>query len=442
MSNPAVHLLGETLIKNTRIRVEDNLGESIHIHIGDFRVSLSINEFYSLVSNVQMAADEILSINGLNTSMFDPKAYDWDWLYRYEHITEIKEKYVRIGDLLTKGESTISSDIDVIIPVRESRQYKALIGDKEELTRRKQKNLFGQTNLNRLLDVFDYITRKGYPYDGKFIMVNQYNQILDGDHRAACLLYVKGEDESIPVIQISFDDQPTIKEQIEVQEEQINSYFLKKNNSPKSLYRWSEDLNSLEYSFEEFIRLMVEKKIDFYTIDRPWYREDGETIASKVIIIRQDTAIDFCNIFGVSYYGKSIYRRYAFLYSMQRAIYIELIDAKVIVLDRLACKSKFEDAILPLDKSIQSYANESFYEHKIKEKMEFIYVIVNSMINGCGFKEADQEYLQNKAELLEDKTVKQMINKVYFNYSSRLIEHLKAREYDNAYKDWLRNVEY
>lgn len=441
MSNPAVYVLGETQIRNVRVRIEDNLGESIHVHIGDFRITLSVKEFYAVVEQFQKAADELLAFWGMKIDMFDYRAFDWDWFGRYENMSKIEKVHVKISDLLTKGESAITPNIDVIIPVSESRQYRALCGDDTQLCRYKEKNVYGQSNMERLSSVMDCIKRE-YPYDDKYIIVNQFNQIYDGDHRAACLLYLRGADASIPVIQITFDNELTIEEQLNNQERLLNDYLEKEKNRIKPVYNWSEDTNVLDLSFVEFRTEMESKGIDYYYLDHFWSDVNGEIVADKVVIVRPNSMIDFCHEMKISYYGKSIYRRFGFLYSMQRAVYIELNDIKVLVLDRLACKSKFENALMPLDKYLQIYADGFYSTHLADTRMLFVYVIINAIINGNGFTNAGKTYIQDNVWYLKDEDTMNLLEKVFFGYTEKLVEMLINQNYNGAYEGYVTNTDY
>ena len=53
MSNPAVFKLAETVIGDQKIVIEDNIGESIHLHIGLVRIDMTVKEF----------VEDILSVN-------------------------------------------------------------------------------------------------------------------------------------------------------------------------------------------------------------------------------------------------------------------------------------------------------------------------------------------------------------------------------------------
>ncbi len=438
MSNPAVYVLSETKIKNTRVCIEDNLGEAIHIHIGQFRVSMTIDEFYKIADQIITAADEILQLSDLSLEMFDKGAFDWNWLCRYEEIEKIEKVNVKVEDLLTKGESKLAPGMNHIVRVADSRQYKALNNDIQELERYDEKNKYGISNLERLKIVLNLIKEKGYPYDEKYIMVNQYNQIYDGDHRAACLLFLNIEE--IPVIRITLKNEKTIEEQKEIEQSEIERFYLK--GKKETVYMWSEDLNELNITFKELTEKIENMNIGWYSIERPWSGTDGEAVADKIIVIKENRVIDFCKFMNISYYGKSEYRHYQFLYSMQRCVYIELTDARVLVFDRLSCKSKFENSIMPLDKEIQNMSWKNIESNKAGLKTELIYVIVDSLLNGAGFSKQNEKFVSEHIDLLQCSDFRKLIKKIFFNYSDMLIEYLKIGDFKKAYTEYISNEDY
>lgn len=442
MSNPAVYALSETRIRNIQIRIEDNLGESIHIHIGDFRISLSVEEFYFMVNQVEKGAEELLSLDGINLKMFDKTAFDWDWIHRYQEIENIEFVNVRLGDLLTKGESEFSPDLDRIVSVADSRCYKALKGDYSELERCAEKNVFGVTKIQRINNVCSLIREKGYPYDDKYIIVNQYNQIYDGDHRAACLLHLKGQNEIIPVLKITFKNELSIEDQKQSEKKEYAKYIERLKNKPPVVRNWSEELNILNVDYETFRQVLNEKNINYFSINQAWSVENGETIADKVIIIEENKIIEFCKKMNVSYYGKCRYRHYQFLYSMQRCVYIELTDVRVLVFDRLSCESKFENAIMPLDKVVQLVAWEKIENNNANIRTEMIFCIVNALLNADGFSESSKEFIEENKHIFDDGKFRNMCENIFFNYTDNLFGYLKEEEYEQAYIKYLTNRNY
>ena len=441
MSNPAVYVLGETEINGNKIRIEDNLGEAIHVHIGNFRISLSISEFNEIVNQFELATNTLLGLKGLSLNMFDKNALDWDWLHRYEKIEKIELVNVKIKDLLTKNESSVSSEIQEIVSVSKSRQYKALCHDCTELERYVERNNPGRSNLERLDSVLHCIKKNGYPYDNKYILVNQYNQIYDGDHRAACLLKLLGEETSIPVCKITFSGEKSIEEQCNLIEKSKDVFLEKEKVKIKDVKKWSEELNTLDYSYAEFINYLKQKEYDFFCIDTGW-SHNGKVVADKIIVLEKNKVIDFCKQFGVSYFGKSEFRYYSFLYSMQRMVYISLSDIKILVSDCICCKSKFENAVMPLDKKIQGYCWNHIYNNSLDNIMQVLYVIVDSTINSNGFSEESIIFIKKNRDILDENNFINLLKTVFFGYADKLIDYLKNDKYEKAYDEYIINDKY
>lgn len=442
MSNPAVYNLAEMEIGNIKIRVEDNLGESIHVHIGNFRVSLTVKEFYSVVEQIQKGADILLKLNGLGLDMFDRKSFDWDWLSRYEEFQSIEIVNIELGHLLTKGPSPLFPSLDTIIPLAESRQVKALKGMRDELERYKEINEYGVSNVERLNKVLKIIKKKGYPFDGKYILINQYNQIYDGDHRAACLLFLYGERFEIPVMRINLKNEISIEEQKKNIEQLIEKRMEQSKNQLPSKHIWPEALNDLNVTMDAFLKEIEVIDIPYYLIEHPWMGRDGQVVAQTVLVLQEGKMIEFCKAMKVSYFGESKYRHWNFLYSMQRCVFIKLLDTTVLVFDRLACKSKFENAIMPLDKSIQAHAWNTKISNRASIQIEIVYVIVNALLNGLGFDEGTKNFLNQNVIYLESEETRNLLEKIFFKYTEELISCLKVGEYEMAYSNYVVNRNY
>ena len=76
MSNPGVINLFSIFKKSgiiNRFQVEDNIGESIHIHINNIRLDLTINEFYKLVDSLKLNLSELTKpLELINKYEIDP----------------------------------------------------------------------------------------------------------------------------------------------------------------------------------------------------------------------------------------------------------------------------------------------------------------------------------------------------------------------------------
>ena len=83
---------------------------------------------------------------------------------------------------------------------------KALNGDTFENDKKVERNYYGQTNQNRVIEMLESIKANGYPYNNqKIVLLNNNNQIFDGQHRAACLYYLFG-DKEIPITRLYFSN--------------------------------------------------------------------------------------------------------------------------------------------------------------------------------------------------------------------------------------------
>ncbi len=201
MSNPGVVTLAETNTSLGAFRVEDNIGEAIHFHLGDIRYDLSVKELNVFSEGIEGALDEYLDIPGFHSKNFS-KEFLFQIADKLDDIKEIKEDVVFLEDL----------EIDTLGKfgqlkfgkIYESRVVKALKGDPSENNKRKERNFFLQTNSTRLVAMLNSIKKYGYPYnDNKIVLFNSSNHVWDGQHRAGCLYYLYGNIE-VPVIRIIF----------------------------------------------------------------------------------------------------------------------------------------------------------------------------------------------------------------------------------------------
>ena len=194
MSNPGVVILANTNTSLGSFRVEDNIGESIHLHLGEFRYDLSIKELCALSNDIEIAVQEYMSsipgfnINEISKEFFLQKVHCWT------DLVEVKKEKVYLNDLLV--DTFDEKGKPVFLPLENSRVIKALNNNSTENDTRYQRNYFGQTNQERVDKMLEMIREKGYPLNNQYIVVfNDQNIIADGQHRAACMFYLYGNIE-------------------------------------------------------------------------------------------------------------------------------------------------------------------------------------------------------------------------------------------------------
>lgn len=208
MSNPGVrYLFNKNLTNGVNFRVEDNIGEAIHLHYGDeLRVDLSIREFFALSDGVRSALSDLLSEKGLNlnwldrdfASLISPYLVDLD----YVEIEKVKLKDLQVA--IRKG-----FRYPVFCQIGLSHIVGALRGNrkalKQYLSENNHESSYGNAHLDEL---FQKIKEDGYPLDGRYIVLfNNQNIIRDGQHRAACLYVLYGEDYELPILRLHFKNE-------------------------------------------------------------------------------------------------------------------------------------------------------------------------------------------------------------------------------------------
>lgn len=205
MSNPAVlYLNAKKLSNGVQFRVEDNIGEAIHLHYGDeWRIDLHVEDFLSLNNIADDCLKQLLGNKGFDPVFFDPFFLDMisnDLI----SLNTIQFEEIKLSELLVETRGLFG--LPIIRGLNKSRVYKALNGSTHELELYKQENYREQTNIDRVNSMKEYLSSHDYPFNNNYIVLfNNQNIIRDGQHRAACLLYLKGDME-IPIIRMLFKD--------------------------------------------------------------------------------------------------------------------------------------------------------------------------------------------------------------------------------------------
>ena len=199
MSNPGVITLAEGLINNQSFKIEDNIGESIHVHYGNIRIEFSVHEFIQFVDAVIEIAEKLCGIDFYSCKRFDP-IFLADLKDNLIKIKRIEYRNVKVSELLT-----INSNNE-IIELTEGRAIKAYKGDYEELGKWRQTNYLFEDNRKRLERVTASIKNYGYDYQkGCIVVYNDGKIIVDGFHRASAIIDIYGRDKEITIAQFWTD---------------------------------------------------------------------------------------------------------------------------------------------------------------------------------------------------------------------------------------------
>jgi hypothetical protein len=196
MSNPGVIILSSGNIKKSaNFRVEDNIGECMHIHYGEFRFDFSIEQFLKLEETVKEAFSSLLSDKDFNLEDYDP-----NFLATIGHtlkdLKEVKYETIKLNKLKVYNNK---GRIPRIVDLNESMMYQALKGNTEQYKNYSQINKFGEENEERLNRLVEHVTKdKIQP----IILFNDQNIIRDGQHRAS--IYLDLDKTEIPVIRLYF----------------------------------------------------------------------------------------------------------------------------------------------------------------------------------------------------------------------------------------------
>ncbi|MCR4651620.1 MAG: hypothetical protein K5662_07660 [Lachnospiraceae bacterium] len=200
MSNPGVIKLASEKIYNHNVWLDDNIGESIHLHIDDWRFDFSINSFEIFTRELTNVINNLVSLEDFDVNKWD---------IRFVHQLSPYIKYI---SKINKEECYLSklnvlNDNGIMINLTECSRVKALQGTINiNDTKNRASNWINETNESRLTNCLEYIKEHGYEMsDNCITVVGRNNLIIDGWHRASCLYYLNG-DIKLPVKKIYFKE--------------------------------------------------------------------------------------------------------------------------------------------------------------------------------------------------------------------------------------------
>lgn len=188
MSNPAVFELNRSKIKDNIFIIEDNIGESIHFHIGMVRFDLSIKEFLDVSSTLLNVLENLVDVKDFILAKQDEFflariASSIPYIQRVE-MTNVQINYLKYRYEADDGKIVEASILD-------TPAYRYYQGDVNSLDEYDFEKEIWQTNR----EILDYVKENNCTP----IYVDENLYILDGYKSACALLKEKGEDYVVNV---------------------------------------------------------------------------------------------------------------------------------------------------------------------------------------------------------------------------------------------------
>lgn len=210
MSNPGVIILAS--LRNIgpnihRLDIEDNIGESIHIHWNNFRIDMTVQDFIRFSEDLDVAFRSLCNESRPELSDCDPF-----FLYRMgDLISKIVGSRVenrRIADLRALVRVDLPRIGAVMVPrkICETPAYRFLTKKSDVFVRYEQDNYPGVSNEARIKELSASIDINSYPVDDQLIILfGNQPYIRDGQHRAAILAAKYGLEHEIPIRVLEFN---------------------------------------------------------------------------------------------------------------------------------------------------------------------------------------------------------------------------------------------
>lgn len=199
MSNPAVFKLNKTFIRDNVLQIEDNIGESIHFHIGLVRFDLTIDEFNNL-------ADTFIDVlnTQVNIENFDLLKQNEYFLERIApvipYIVDVKEVNVKVNEMKYRYQTNegIREDYIINTPV-----YKYYMGEHSII----DEYVFDKEIWQSKEELLEQVKNNR----NSVIYVDENNFILDGYKSICAGIAFSDIGEEIKVKQITFSKNKNIE---------------------------------------------------------------------------------------------------------------------------------------------------------------------------------------------------------------------------------------
>ena len=184
MINPAVITLSQKTIGGIHACIEDNIGESIHFHYGKFRIDLTINELLNITDVFLEVTRELIGDIFNEIMDYDPIFLN----YISSHLSDlykITDDEIELKNIICIGK--VSKNQTGPTFLNKSFRFLALNGDTAFYFKIERDKPAFMTDYDRLCSVDSFV--KQNKDIGNIVLLNDTNIILDGQHRAASLLF-------------------------------------------------------------------------------------------------------------------------------------------------------------------------------------------------------------------------------------------------------------
>lgn len=184
------------------------LGDYIEVKIDYIKMTVRTEEYHFYVDKILPLVNNIVDIEGFNINLFTPDLFKEiaSWI---PDLISVKFDDVYLEEVYDTAEwiNPKTGEVKYLYkPLKETRILKSLRGDFGEVENHVQNNLIQQSNMDRVKRMLLKISKDGYPFDDKYIVLfNEGNVLLDGLHRASCLYFLYGNIR-VKMMRLSFLD--------------------------------------------------------------------------------------------------------------------------------------------------------------------------------------------------------------------------------------------
>lgn len=473
MSNPGVITLTKTRVCGQEVKIEDNLGEAIHIHYGQIRIDLSVKEFEKLGTSVEFILDqmnELIPANNIGWRDLNPiflqNPKNTDMLFKLQraYVATVKLRDIYVDAYI---QLPLVGRVPTYRPLKQSKVVKALGGKCKDNDEYKQLNEIFETNSGRVQKNMDIIEKKGYPTNGQYIILNKDNMIIDGQHRSACLYYIYGPDHEIPVMKWEFEDENHLffPKKRSVAEVAIRSYiglmkrgiFLLirlpfrainkiKKLSYKTKGRADQEYRTVLYDIsknpEDIYLILNGENIPFIRLDSDVMALNSDADIALLVDYNYKGRFEKCMLqkgFVKEAFEEQIYE---YLYSLKKDGWYKNDHMKVHVYYQMMCKSLYEEALLPLSPNIEKVAwNTRQYDQKQMcyqpgQEIKTLLCLIQCVYFEKGFAERRKKQLSEGIEKLNQDIFREMLYEIFYRFTDRLMYLMNDHRYEDILEEY------